>query len=106
GRPVLGVDRQELDLVRVVEDRRRDRAAFIDVEPPPNPLAVRQPKSRQPGVGAADQLAARLDLIERARMGGESGRGKRRPGKASNVRSHDKLLSDANGSGRSPDTME
>ena len=97
GRPVLGVDRQEFDLVRIVEDRRGDRPAFVDVEALVHPLIVRQAEAGKPRIGAADQLAARLDLIERARVGGKDGHGaKRRSGKPSNVRSHDNLLIDAN----------
>src|SRR6185437_8479779 len=92
-RPVLGVDRQIFDLVRIVEDRRGDRFAFVDVEALVYALAVRQAEAGEPRIGAADQLAARLDLIERARMGGESSDGaERRPDEPGNVRTHDNLL--------------
>ena len=46
-------------------------------------------------IGAADQLAPRLDLIERTRVGGHSGRGERRAGNPGNKRSHVNLLFDA-----------
>ena len=95
-RPVLGVDRQELDLRRIVEDRRGDRAALVDVEALVDALIVGQAEAGEARIGAADQLAARLDLIERARVGGKSGRGaESRSGEPGNKRSHDNLLIDA-----------
>jgi len=65
GRPVLRVDRQVFDLVRVVEDRGGDRAAFVDVEAFVAALIVGLAEAGEAGIGAADQLAAGLDLIER-----------------------------------------
>ena len=62
------------DLVRIVEDRRGDRLAFVDVEPLVHPLIVRQAEAGKARIGAADQLAASFDLVERARIGGKSGR--------------------------------
>ena len=81
GRAVLGVDRQELDLVGIVEDGGRDRPAFVDVEPLPDALIVGQPKAGETYIGAAIERSARLDLIERAGVGDERrGAEKRRGG--------------------------
>ena len=51
--PLLGVERDELDLLRIVEDRRRDGAAEVDVEARPVALVVLGREAGQPGVDAA-----------------------------------------------------
>ena len=67
---VLGGERDELYLVRIVEDRGRDRAAEVDVEPGPGALRIRQAEARQLPVRAAIDHAALLHLVERARHRG------------------------------------
>ena len=62
---VLGGKRDELDLARIVEDRRGDRAAIVDVEARPVTLRVRHAETGEAGVRAAVQDAALLDLRER-----------------------------------------
>ena len=57
-----------LTLVAIVEDRRRDGAAEIDVEPGPVALRVRQAEAGQLTVGAAVERAPLLDRVERAGM--------------------------------------
>ena len=61
GKAVLGGQRYELDLGRIVEDRGRYGAAEIDVEPGPVALGIRQAEAGKGSVGAADQFAATLD---------------------------------------------
>ncbi len=92
---------RNLNYLGIVENCRGDRPALIDVETFIDPLVVRQAETGEARIGAADQLAPRLDLIERAGGGRKSGSRERRPGKPSNKRSHDNLLIDAKGSGRS-----
>ena len=65
GETVLRRQRHELDLVGVVEDRGRDRAAEIDVEAGPLALRVRQAEAGQRAVGTAIEHAAILDRLER-----------------------------------------
>ena len=60
------------DLVRVVEDRRRERPALVDVEALVDALVVRQREAGEARIGAADQRAARLDLVERAGLGADA----------------------------------
>ncbi len=50
---LVGVERNEFDLVRVVEDRSRNRAADIDIEARPVALVVRHREAGQPGVHTA-----------------------------------------------------
>ena len=61
-----------LTLVGIVEDRCRDGAAFVDVEPLVDALSSGSAEAGEAGIGAADELAAPLDGVERAR--------RRRPG--------------------------
>ena len=81
GEAVLRGQRRELDLGRVVEDRRRDRPAEIDVEAGPAPLRVRQPEAGEHTVRSAVEHAPLLDRVEglsRCRRGGNrQGRRKR-----------------------------
>ena len=67
---VLGRQRHELDLGRIVEDGRRDRAADIDVEPGPVALVVGRREARQALADAAGQHAPVLDRLEGLRRGG------------------------------------
>ena len=53
GEAVLRGQRHELDLGRVVEDRRRQRLAEIDIEPGPAPLRVRQAEAGERAVRSA-----------------------------------------------------
>ena len=55
---LVGVERNELDLLRIVEDRRRHRAAEIDVEAGPVALVVGDREAGQAGVDAAQHVAA------------------------------------------------
>ena len=65
GEAILRGQRHELDLGRIVEDRRGDGAAKINVETGPIALRIGQAEARQRPVGAADQLTAILDATER-----------------------------------------
>ena len=62
---VLGGERDEANLGRIVEDRRRDGAAEIDVETRPVALGVRQAESGEAGVRAAGQEAFLLHAVQR-----------------------------------------
>ncbi len=66
---ILRRQRHVFDLGRVVENRRRDGAAKIDVEAGPIALRIGQAEARQRTVAAADQLTAILDRRERFRAG-------------------------------------
>ncbi len=69
GETILRRQRHELDFGRIVENRRRDGAAEIDVEAGPIALRIGQAETRQRTVSAADQLAAFLDRRKRIRAG-------------------------------------
>src|SRR5690606_14204215 len=62
---VLGVGRAELDLSRIAEYRRRERAAEVGVDATPAPLAVGSREALQADVDRTAQAAARLDGVER-----------------------------------------
>jgi hypothetical protein len=62
----------------IFEDRRRERAAEVDVETGPVALRVRQAEARDAAVGAAIEHAARLDGIERLGRGRRGGNSDRR----------------------------
>ena len=70
---VLGGERDEADLGRVVEDRRRDGAAEIDVETGPVALRVRHAEAGEAGVRAAGQEALLLDAVQRRLSRGARG---------------------------------
>src|SRR4029077_14976763 len=70
GEAILGRQRHELDLGRIVEDGRRDRPADVDVEAGPVTLVVRGREARQALADAAGQHAAVLDRLEGLRRGG------------------------------------
>src|SRR5689334_8788278 len=72
---LLRVERNELDLVGVVQDRGGDRLAEIDVEAGPLALAVGVREARPGGVDSAHDLAARLDGPGRGGRGREGERG-------------------------------
>jgi len=78
GEAVLGGERHELDLLRIVENRRGDGAAEVDVETGPVALGVGQAEAGKPGVAAAVERAARLDRGERLRLGGRRGKAEHR----------------------------
>ena len=69
GETVLRCQRYEFDFGRVVENRRRDGAAEIDVEAGPIALRIGQAEARQRAVAAADKLTAILDRRKRFRAG-------------------------------------
>jgi hypothetical protein len=78
---VLGGQRHELHLGRVVEDGRGDCAADIDVEAGPHALVIGYAEAGEPGVGAALKEALLLHGVERAggcgaryERGGRAGR--------------------------------
>ena len=73
GEAVLGGERNEANLGRVVEDGGRDGAAEIDVEAGPVALRVGQAEAGEAGVRAAGQEALLLHAVER-----RLGRGARR----------------------------
>src|SRR5690606_28278443 len=55
----------KLDLVRVAENGRRERAAEVGIDAAPTPLAIGRSESLQADVDGAAQAAARLDGVER-----------------------------------------
>ena len=55
---LIGVERNELCLLRIVEDRRRHRAAEIDIEAGPVALVVGDREARQAFIDAAQHFAA------------------------------------------------
>ena len=59
--------RHEFDLGRIVENRRRDGAAEVDVEADPIALRIGHAEAGQCAVRAADELAAILHRLERLR---------------------------------------
>ena len=65
---VGGDQRHELDLGRIVENRRRDGAAEIDVESGPIALRIGHAEAGQLAVRAAIEHAAVLDGLERRRL--------------------------------------
>ena len=58
----------------IVEDRRRERPAEIDVEARPLAIGVLARKALQARVDAADERAAILDGLERLGLGGDAER--------------------------------
>src|SRR6185312_3790220 len=74
--PLLGREGRVLHLRRVVEDRRRERAAEVDVEARPLALVVLDREALEALVDAADERAAILDGLERLglRAGAERNR--------------------------------
>ena len=56
--------RHELDLGRIVENRSRNGAAEIDVEPHPVALRVGHAETGQGAIGAANQFAPVFDRLE------------------------------------------
>ena len=73
GEAVLRGQRHELDLGRIVEDRRRQRLAEIDVEAGPAALRVRQAEAGERAVRAAVERAPLLDRVERLGRRGRCG---------------------------------
>src|SRR5204863_9594980 len=69
---LLRSKRRELDLCGIIEDRRRNCTAEIDIHPGPVILLIRSCETDESRIGAALQEALRLDVVER------SGRGHRR----------------------------
>src|SRR4029077_17107461 len=67
GKAVLGGQRHELDLGRVIEDRRRYGPAEADAEARPIALRVGQAEASKRSIGAANELAAVLDRGQRLR---------------------------------------
>ena len=76
--PLLGVERDELHLLRIVEDRSRDGAAEIDVEARPVALVVLGGEARQPGVDAAIHGVAPHRALQRLGVIALVGDGRRR----------------------------
>src|SRR6185312_6729871 len=62
--PVLRRQRNEFDLFSIVEDRGREGAADVDVDPGPVALRVRKAKAGQLTVRAANEVAALLDRLQ------------------------------------------
>jgi hypothetical protein len=63
--PVLGRERHELDLGRIIQDRRRERATEVDIEAGPIAFIVWIGKSLQSLADTANQRAAILHRLER-----------------------------------------
>ena len=80
GQSRLRAQRHVLDLLVVTQHRGGDRPADIHVDAAPDPLVVRSAEAVEAGVYATDELAARLDAIERrAGTGNRSRAHQRRP---------------------------
>ena len=71
-------ERHELDLGRVVEDRRRERTAEVDVEAGPVALFVLDRETGDSLTDAAEELAAVLHRLQRLGVGRPHGRNRER----------------------------
>jgi hypothetical protein len=77
GEAILGRERDEFDLARVVEDRGRDRAAKFNVETAPVALVVGKREPGDPLVDAAKQRSLVLHGLERLGTGGRNRKAER-----------------------------
>ena len=80
GEALLGRQRRDVDFTGIVEHRRRQRAAEVDVEAAPNPVRVLLSESRRRRRDAAEDRAALSNLLQsrRLRVGLRERAGRRR----------------------------